>query len=283
MPELPEVETMVRDLRRVLVGVRITDSWLTHPTMLRHPDPATFAERLRGRSAIGLRRRAKSVIIDLDDRQALTIAPIMTGHLDVVDAGLARERHDHLGLTTSDGRELRLRDPRRFARFGLWMLDADDNLLDEHDQHLFGHVGPEPCDPSLEAGGLAGRLRGRQSARSVKAALLDQSVLAGIGNIYADEILWAARLHPQTRVSDIGDAESEHLLELTRAILTEGIVHRGSSVRDYVPPAGAAGMQDRLNAYGRAGQPCRRCGATLAKGVVAGRGTVWCPGCQEAS
>lgn len=278
MPELPEVETMAIDLRPVLVAGRIADVWLTHPTQLRFPDPAAFVAGLVGRTVVSVGRRAKSVLITLDDERVLVIAPIMTGHLEVVQAELPHGKHDRLGVTLADGRELRLTDTRRFARFGLFAA-ADGLPLAPDDRPLFAAIGPEPW--SVELDDFASKLRTpRFRRKAIKAALLDQGLLAGVGNIYADEALWSARLHPLTPAGSLSEAAATGLLEAVRKILAEGIARRGSSVRDYTPPGGGAAMQEHLMAYGRAGLPCRRCGTALARGIVAGRGTVWCPICQ---
>ena len=281
MPELPEVETMAADLRAALLGARVADAWLTHPSMLRHPDPADFPVNLIGRRVTAIGRRAKTVLLWLDGDLVLTIAPVMTGHLAITTSGSPRGKHDHLGIGFDDGRELRLTDTRRFARFGLWPAGSDDLPLDAAGRPLFAAIGPEPWDASLDD--FAARLRRPAfRRRAIKAALLDQALLAGVGNIYADEALWAAHLHPLTPAGALTDGEAAGLLAAIRAILEEGIARRGSSVRDYAPPDGGASMAQRLAAYGRGGQPCLRCGTTMARGIVAGRGTSWCPSCQPA-
>lgn len=280
MPELPEVETMAADLRPALTGAHIVDAWLTHPTQLRFPASDAFIAGLSGRRIVDVGRRAKSVLVQLDDGRILVIAPIMTGHLALVPTDQERGRHDRLGVTLADGRELRLTDTRRFARFGLFAAGVDGLPLAPDGRPLFAAIGPEPWNTVLDD--FATRLRMRPFAQqAIKAALLDQRLLAGVGNIYADEALWNARLHPLMRAGQLSEHQAAELLGAVRTVLAEGVARRGSAVRDYAPPEGGAAMQERLVAYGRGGQPCLRCGATLARGVVAGRGTVWCPQCQS--
>ena len=281
MPELPEVETMALDLRADLVGATVKDAWIILPRLLVEPsDPRQWQDALRGLTLLAIRRRGKRLLFDFTHEYTLLFAPRMTGRPYLVsDASLDRDRHDHAGLTFTDGRELRLQDPRTFARLGLYRRLADGSLRDTAGKDPLAHLGPEPLADTFTPAELALRLS-RSSARPLKASLLDQACVAGIGNIYADESLWAARLHPLRPSGSLTPAENTRLHAAIVALLTAGVAARGTQLRDYDPPHGGASMQKQLRAYGRAGHPCSRCGTPLASCRVGGRGTTFCPDCQ---
>jgi len=276
MPELPEVETMARDLAPELVGRTVRDPYLAKPKLT--PDIGLLAG-IAGRRITGVHRRAKSLVIELGDR-ALLLAPRMSGAPRVTGVGAAVERHDHFGFDLADGRRrhgaFRWRDPRMFGRLRLVYRSAH-GWRDGNGRDPFAQTGPEPLE--IGPGGIVERLAARPRAGS-KAALLDQRTIAGIGNIYADEALFRARVHPRTPTGLVPRPRLRALARAIVAVLEAGIADRGARVRTYTPPSGGAAMQLRLDAYGRSGLPCRRCRTTLSRGVVAGRTSVWCPRCQ---
>jgi formamidopyrimidine-DNA glycosylase len=279
MPELPEVETIVRDLRPLLAGAMFTGAWTDWPRVIAHPAPGTFATSIRGRVVEGVGRRAKWVLVELAGGCVLAIQVKMTGQLFVVPAGATLDRHVHLALDLDDGRRLLLRDIRKFARVGLYRRDDTGRLLGTDDVDLFGRHGPEPLDDSFTPAVFRRRLRARRGR--LKPLLLDQSFLAGVGNIYADEALWRARLHPLRTVGSLRPADERRLYEAIRGVLVEAVERRGSSVDDYTAPDGDGEMQDHLAAYQRHGLPCLRCGRPLRRIVVGQRGTHFCSWCQR--
>lgn len=276
MPELPEVETMARDLAPHLTGRTIRDPYLARPKL--SPDPDLLAG-IAGRRISRVTRRAKSIVIECGDR-ALILAPRMSGAPRIEPAGAAPEKHDHFGFDLADGRRrvgaFRWRDPRMFGRLRLVRI-TPDGYRDGDGRDPFGRTGPEPLEIGVD--GIVARLADRPRA-GIKALLLDQRAIAGIGNIYADEALHRARIHPRTLAGELTRARLRALARAIILLLEAGIADRGARVRTYAPPAGGAAMQLRLDAYGRAGLPCRRCKKPLVRGVVAGRTTVWCGHCQ---
>jgi formamidopyrimidine-DNA glycosylase len=293
MPELPEVETVARDLQRSVAGARIADVEVRWERTVRHPLPAErFVAELRGATIASVARRAKSVLLNLADGRVMTVALRMTGALIVAPPGTADDRYARVVFHLGDGRELRYRDVRKFGRIGLWegggllartRKPAGRRVAEARAPARVGDVfarhGPEPLRRSFSAARLAERLRGR-SAR-LKSLLLDQSFIAGIGNIYADEALWRARLHPLRRADTLTPNEVRRLHRAIRAVLREGIANRGSSFADYVGADGEPGENaERLAVYRRTGAPCLRCGHTIARLAVGQRSTHFCPRCQ---
>jgi formamidopyrimidine-DNA glycosylase len=281
MPELPEVETVARDLRGLVVGARISGSRNTWLRTLRSQDPAVFDAAVRGRTIVATSRRAKLVVLDLDDGSAITIHLKMTGQLFVVPADRPEDPYVREVIAFDDGRELRFRDIRKFGRVGLARRDGPGGDLrgELGGQKGFKGFGPEPLDASFTARAFRKGIRGRRSR--LKPLLLDQSFIAGIGNIYADEALWAARLHPLRSASTLRPADEGRLYRAIRGILAEAVARRGSSIDDYTAPDGDGSMQERLNVYQRAGQPCPRCGRPIRRIIVGGRATHFCSWCQR--
>jgi formamidopyrimidine-DNA glycosylase len=283
MPELPEVETMARDLRPKLLGAQITDAWCDRLTTLRYPDLEAFRAGVTGSRILAVERRAKTVLMRLSSGDTIAFAPRMTGRFEITTATSPRHAHDRLGLSFADGRELRFRDQRTFGRVGLYPTDADDVVRDADGSPLFAAIGPEPLSPDFGPEEFIIRAAAkRYASRPLKEVLLDQGFLAGVGNIYADEVLWRSRLHPGARTGSMSGSEAVRLYTNIRLLLAEAIDARGSSVIDYMPPDGSPAMQEKLDVYGRAGLDCRRCGSILTKARYAGRGTVFCPLCQSA-
>jgi formamidopyrimidine-DNA glycosylase len=291
VPELPEVETMARDLAPLVTGATITDAWTDWPRVIRHPDQDAFARGVAGRRVLGVGRRAKWLVLELSEGGVLAIQVRMTGQLFVLPAGVAHDRHVHLRLVLDPGpvagggtsagpRWLLFRDVRKFGRVGLYRRDEAGVILGAGDAgELFGQHGPEPLDPGFTLRAFRERLRRRRGR--LKPTITDQAFLAGVGNIYADEALWRARLHPLRSVPSLRPADERRLFEAIRSVLAEAVERRGSSVDDYTAPEGDGEMQDHLDVYQRTGLPCRRCGRPVRRIELAQRGTHFCSWCQR--
>ena len=276
MPELPEVETILRDLRPRLAGRRIERARTSRllrcvPALARR---AAFPKCLVGRSIAGLRRRGKYLLIALDDGRELMVHLGMTGRLVLEPAGRSAGKHLHLALGLAGlGVELRFYDPRRFGRVALGRPEELARSCG------LGRLGLEPLESSPAE---IARALGARSKR-LKALLLEQTAVAGVGNIYADESLFRARLHPERSAATLSGAEALRLARALRQVLAEAVRRRGSSVDDYVDASGLPGsFQKVLRVYGRAGRPCRRCGTKIVRLQIAGRSTHFCPRCQVA-
>ena len=293
MPELPEVETVARDLQRWVVGATITGAEVRWERTIRHPQPGErFAAEVQGATIQRVGRRAKSVLLHLADGRVMTVALRMTGALIVAAPGTPDDRYARVVFSLADGRELRYRDVRKFGRIGLWERGGVPRarrgggrrrVAERREPYRVGDVfarhGPEPLAHSFSAARLAARLKGR-SAR-LKTLLLDQTFIAGVGNIYADEALWRARLHPLRAADTLTDAEVRRLHRAIRSVLRQGIANRGTSFGDYVGADGEPGDNaERLSVYQRTGQPCLRCGRPISRIVVGQRSTHFCPHCQ---
>jgi formamidopyrimidine-DNA glycosylase len=274
MPELPEVETVRRGLARVLEG-RVLARVEQRRRDLRIPLPKRFAERLTGRRVLGLRRRAKYLLIDLDGGEVLIVHLGMSGRL-VIGDGRGREPHDHVVLHTDEGTRVTYNDVRRF---GLMTLARADEL----DRHpLLAGLAPDPLDPAFDGAVLGERLRGKRTP--VKAALLDQRVVSGIGNIYACEALFRAGLSPRRMAGTVQGARAEALARALRVVLEEAIAAGGSSLRDYVQADGELGyFQHHWAVYEREGEPCPApgCKGRVRRTVQGGRSTFYCPAHQR--
>jgi formamidopyrimidine-DNA glycosylase len=271
LPELPEVETVVRELRGPLVGRRLGAVRVSR-LRLRRPWSPAWAKRLAGRTVRAVERRGKWILIDLDGPWLLAHLG-MSGQLRVLPADAPRQPHTHVIVPLDDGAtELRFRDPRRFGSV-CYFADraARDAFLDP------GRLGPEPF--ALEPAAWRQRLAG--TARSVKAVLLDQAVVAGVGNIYADEALHEARVHPAVAARDLTPRQADAVRRAVARVLTRAIASRGSTIRDYVGGSGCQGSyQEQHRVYQRTGLPCRRCATPIERIVLAGRSTHFCPACQ---
>jgi formamidopyrimidine-DNA glycosylase len=274
MPELPEVETVRRRLAPVLEGrvfehVDIADVRLTRPV-----DPVEVARELEGERVAVVDRRGKYLIVRFESGRALLVHLRMTGSFLVgAAAGGTVDAHRRAVVRLDDGADVAYRDVRRF---GTWLLLEPDEV----DEYVDARVGREPLEDAYKARHLAERLAARRAP--VKAALLDQRTVAGVGNIYADEALWRARIHPLTPAELLDADEVQALHRAIRAALNAGIRRQGSTLRDYRLPDGAeGGAQHEFKVYGRGGEPCDRCGTAIDKIRVAGRGTWYCPTCQR--
>jgi formamidopyrimidine-DNA glycosylase len=283
MPELPEVETVRRGLIPALEGRLIAGAELRRRDF-RRPAPADLAERLAGTRVLALRRRAKYLLFDLSSGEVLLIHLGMSGRILVGGAGLAplhhnqgaAARHDHFVMTGSDGVTVTLNDARRFGCLDLFPTSA------EAGHPLLAGLGPEPLAPDFGPEDLAEGFRGRKTP--VKAALLDQRVIAGLGNIYVAEALWRAGIAPETPAGAIGGAGLAALARAIPSVLFDAIAAGGSSLRDHRQANGELGyFQHDFAVYDREGQGCRRagCGGRVQRIVQAGRSTYWCPACQK--
>lgn len=272
MPELPEVETIATELDGQIRGLQIDRVRLTRKDIV-HGDPRPLARVLTGRRIQSVQRRAKRVVIDLGAPVQLIIHLGMSGTLRLCDSGEAIEKHTHLRLAlASKGRELRFRDPRRFG--GIWCLAGNDKFKGRQ----LGPLGPEPLSLSTsDFRDLIAR------PRQIKALLLDQTAIAGMGNIYCDEALHAARIHPLKKSEELTNADAATLIRAIKSILRSAIRFGGSTRMDYRRSDGGRGsFQDRHRVYGREGMPCRTCGTPIIRIQAAGRSSSLCPNCQQA-
>ncbi len=285
MPELPEVETIARDLRGLVIGAVITGARSDWPATLRSHSAEGFAAAVRGRTILGTARRGKQLLIRLSAPAGsaapavMTVHLKMTGQIFVVPASAPSDKHVHLTLSFADGRELRFRDIRKFGRVGLYRRDPETGLPVEGEAPNVLAAGAEPLEPEFTAARLRDLLAKRRGR--LKTLLLNQDFLAGVGNIYADEALWRARLHPLRDASTLKPSDTARLHAALRDVLTEAVERRGSSVDDYTAPEGDGSMQERLLVYQRAGEPCLRCGRPIKRIVVGGRATHFCSWCQR--
>ena len=283
MPELPEVETVRRGLEPALAGARIARAEVRRPD-LRWPLPDRMAARLEGARVHAVRRRSKYILADLDTGETLIVHLGMSGRMLVQDAALggfahARsvpEVHDHVVLETTSGARIVFNDARRFGAMDLWPTDR----LDAH--WLLASLGPEPLGNAFDEVYLRARLKGRRAP--IKAALMDQRVVAGLGNIYVCEALWSAGIDPRRLAGRVGAARVARLTQAIRAVLTAAIAAGGASLRDHRRTDGELGyFQHSFNVYGREGHPCRRagCAGTIRRTVQSARSSFHCPRCQR--
>jgi formamidopyrimidine-DNA glycosylase len=271
MPELPEVETIARRLRTgcggepALIGREILSVAIRHPKPIAVPGPKEARARMRGQRFIDISRRGKFLICRLS-RDYLLIHLRMSGDVQLFPGGEPLRKHDHVVWHLNGGWDLRYHDPRRFGR--IWVVESPETVL--------GALGPEPLAAEFTAALLERMLRGKK--RLLKPLLLDQTFIAGIGNIYADEALHRARLHPLRRSDTLRKEETARLWRGIRAALRVGIAQDGASI-DWVYRGGD--FQNHFRAYGREGEPCVKCGATIRHITVGQRSTYYCPRCQK--
>jgi len=270
MPELPEVETTRRGLAPHLVGRRVDGVLLRRPD-LRWPIPPEVALRLPGQRIDAVRRRAKYLLLDTDAGSALLHLG-MSGVLRVLPGAAAVAVHDHVDLQLDDGRVLRFTDPRRFGCL-LWQPAGETHAL-------LQQLGPEPLSDAFDAQYLYQRSRGRKAP--IKAFLMDQAVVVGVGNIYAAESLFRAGIAPGRAAGSVSRERYGRLVAAVKTILVHAITRGGTTLRDFLNPDGAPGyFEQELFVYGREGEPCKTCGRTLRDGRMGNRATAWCPGCQR--
>jgi formamidopyrimidine-DNA glycosylase len=274
MPELPEVEMVRRRLAPVLEGQRFDSVEISDARLTRPLPPEEVAHELAGERVTQVDRRGKYLILRFDSGRALLVHLRMTGSLRHAASGeLPDDPYRRAVVELDNGTDVAYRDVRRF---GTWLLLEPEDV----EAYIDARVGPEPLGAGYRSRDLAARLEGRRAP--IKAAILDQRTVAGVGNIYADEALWRARIHPLRPAAGLDRDEVQALYRSMRKALEHGIARQGSTLRDYRLPDGESGtMQDEFKVYGRGGEPCERCGTPIDKIRVAGRGTWYCPTCQR--
>jgi formamidopyrimidine-DNA glycosylase len=274
MPELPEVETIRAHLAPRLAGRRVERVVIADPRLTRPEPPEAVAAALEGEQVSAVSRRGKYLVVEFESGRHLLIHLRMTGNVEYpARGGLDADPHRRAVVSLDDGSDVAYRDIRRF---GTWTL-LEPGELDDY--FAARRLGGEPLERAFTSRALARAFAGRRAP--VKAALLDQRAAAGIGNIYADEALWRARIHPLRSAGTLDGDEIARLRKGIRAALEMGIARQGATLRDYRDPDGARGrMQEEFRVYGRAGEPCTRCGSPIEKIRAGGRGTWYCPTCQ---
>jgi len=273
MPELPEVETIRLALEPHVVGRTFKHVEILDPRLVRPFEPLVVAAELDGERVAALERRGKYLIVRFESGRVLLIHLRMTGSLRHAAGGkLGEDPYRRAVVRLDDGSDVAYRDVRRF---GTWHLLEPDEI----DDYLAQRLGREPLERTFTAKRLGERLANRRAP--LKAALLDQRTVAGLGNIYVDEALWRARLHPLREAGMLDDEELQRLTTAIRQSLRAGLARQGASLRDYSTPDGSRGRaQDEFRVYGRGGEPCAHCGTPIDKIRVGGRGTWYCPQCQ---
>jgi formamidopyrimidine-DNA glycosylase len=283
MPELPEVETVRRGLLPVLEGAVVAKAEVNRPD-LRWPLPDRMADRLTGRRVTALRRRSKYILADLDSGETLLVHLGMSGRMLISGAQLgsfyhdhpAPQKHDHVVLHMENGARITFNDARRFGAMDLMPTErAGDHML-------LKDLGPEPFGNDFNEPYLAGRLKGRKTP--IKAALLDQRIVAGLGNIYVAETLYRARISPLRLAGDLAEPQVHGLVPVIREVLAEAIEAGGSSLRDFRQANGELGyFSKHFQVYDREGDPCETpgCQGTITRTVQSGRSSFWCPLCQR--
>jgi formamidopyrimidine-DNA glycosylase len=273
MPELPEVENVRRSLIKLVKGKTIGDIQVKWPKIIQFPHEADqFRDALCGQTFRGLDRKGKFLVFLLDD-YALVSHLRMEGHYSLHERRDPPDKHTHVVFRLTDGTELRYRDVRKFGTMHLFQKGTEDQQLP------LSKLGPEPFSPAFSAEYLLERFQ--KTDRIIKAVLLDQSVVAGLGNIYADEVLFRSSIHPLRPAKSISGKEAALLKDQIIQTLHEAIEAGGSSVNTYMNALGLAGsFQEQLSVYGKKGESCVRCGTAIEKIKAAGRGTHFCPSCQ---
>ena len=264
MPELPEVETIARTLRPALAGKTILSADLRWKRTLAAPSPSKFRQQIQGQQITGISRRAKYFILQLSS-SSLLIHLRMSGDLLVVLGGYQPAKHDRLILQLSEDTSLIFSDPRKFGR--IWLVDDP--------AEIFRNLGPEPLSDTFSADWLYAALRSRR--RQLKPLLLDQTFIAGLGNIYTDEALYLAKLHPLSLSDSVSKKQAVRLWQAILEVLEEGIRRNGASI-DWVYRGGD--FQNHFRVYGRTGEVCQVCGTEIERITVGQRGTHFCPHCQ---
>ncbi|MEA3332722.1 MAG: bifunctional DNA-formamidopyrimidine glycosylase/DNA-(apurinic or apyrimidinic site) lyase [Pseudomonadota bacterium] len=273
MPELPEVETVAAALRGHLPGRRVTGV-AVRCEKLRRPMPVKALQSLVNEAICGVRRRAKYLLIDMSDGQTLVIHLGMSGTLRLDANGESAERHDHLDLQLESGKILRFRDPRKFGLVIVVKLNEQGEIKE------LGELAPEPLSEDFTTDYFYDLSRKRTAA--VKNFIMDQRRVVGVGNIYASESLFRARIQPTVAVGKLGKERCRQLVTVIKEVLAEAIATGGTTISDFYGVDGSEGAFAReLQVYGRAGKPCVKCGQTIEKLTIGGRSTFYCPQCQK--
>lgn len=274
MPELPEVET-VRQTLLPTIGARIAKVWDSGLGLhMKRKPPRAKLKRLVGATITGLRRIGKYLLVDTDTPRSLLVHLGMTGRLRLHVAGDVRAKHTHLVLALADGRDLRFSDARRFGQLDVIVRGK------EREHVALKDLGPDPIVDGIDPVAFFARSRKKKKAQ-LKAFILDQTVLAGVGNIYASEALWLCRLRPTKRAGRLTEEKASLLAKAIDEVLRTSLANHGTSLRDFVDGDGAEGSNyDYLKVYDRKGQPCPRCKTSIRRSVLQGRATYFCPTCQ---
>lgn len=274
MPELPEVETIARKLNARLNGLKIACVEYNWERSIAFPSAQQFRQELPGHAIVNVGRRGKYILITLEPEKYLLVHLRMTGRLIFIPSSdqphpLANDKHTHIVIHFTNGDDLYFNDTRKFGQ--LWLVD--------HPAQVIGKLGCEPLDASFTAEQL-GAVLGK-SHRQIKPALLDQTLIAGLGNIYTDEALWLARIHPLRHCDSLSVDEIQRLASAICQVLDGALEHNGTTLRDYRDPDNQEGLHEsHLQVYHREGQPCSRCGYPIERIIVAQRSTHICPNCQ---
>ncbi len=291
MPELPEVETIVRDLKKKVLRRTFIDVWTDFPKIVKVPKSfEEFKKDIKGKKIEKIWRRGKNIIFELRGSRALLIHQKLTGHLLLGKWALEKgkwqakvpgplsedpmNRFLHLVFWLDNGQMLALSDLRKFAKVELWLKSELENSKE------FKSLGPEPLDKNFTFGKFKKILENKKG--KIKQVLMDQKIIAGIGNIYSDEILWRAKIHPLKEVSKLADSDFKRIYQVMREILTKAIEVKGESISDFRRISGEKGGFDPLRkVYRREGEKCLRCGAIIKKIKIGGRSSYFCPNCQR--
>ncbi|HEY1554593.1 MAG TPA: bifunctional DNA-formamidopyrimidine glycosylase/DNA-(apurinic or apyrimidinic site) lyase [Kofleriaceae bacterium] len=273
MPELPEVETVRRTLAPA-IGAKVVAVWDSGKGLhMRRKPPRALLRTLVGASVTAIRRHGKYLLVDFDTARTLLVHLGMTGRFLVVPEATPRPKHTHVVLWLDDGRELRFIDARRFGQIAV--LDS----ARAHEHEALASLGPDPLEHGIDVTALLARAKSKKT--TLKAFVLDQTVIAGVGNIYASEALWRAKLRPSTRSNKLTAASAARLAKAIDDVLAHALDKGGTSLRDFVDATGTAGENaEYLLVYGRAGEPCARCKTPIRRTVHQGRATYYCPTCQ---
>jgi formamidopyrimidine-DNA glycosylase len=291
MPELPEVETVVKELKKGICNRTLVDVWTDAPKLIKKPSSSSlFKRRIKGKKIEGIERRGKNILFRLSQKKTMLVHQKMTGHFligkwkrkgskwEAVGKGPISEdpmnKYLHLIFWLDNGEMLALSDLRKFAKVELW------DSLDLGESEYFKSLGPEPLADSFNFKSFKKVLEGKRG--KIKQILLDQSVIAGIGNIYSDEVLFTAKIHPLRDVSKLSVAENKNLFRAIKKILTLAVKLQGDSFSDFRRPSGEKGYYDKVRiVYRRAGEKCPRCQRIIERIKVGGRSAHFCPGCQR--
>ncbi|MFC6175872.1 DNA-formamidopyrimidine glycosylase [Companilactobacillus huachuanensis] len=272
MPEMPEVETVRRGLIAQVKGRKITNVEIRYPNLITG-DVDQFKEFVTGATIDDVGRRAKFLLIHLDNGYTIISHLRMEGRYRISADPSAIDKHSHAIFTLDNGQKLIYNDVRKFGRMQLWNTDDLEN------NKSIQKLGPEPLSDAFTFNNLKPRIM--RHRKDIKTVLLDQSVMSGLGNIYVDEVLWKVKIHPETPANHLNDIDIQNIIEVSNEEMEKAIIAGGSTVRSYVDATGHKGnMQNSLKVYGKEGTPCPRCGTEIKKIKVNGRGTHFCPKCQ---
>ncbi len=291
MPELPEVETIVNDLKKLVIKRKITDIWIDTPKLIKHPDLATLKKQIKGLEIKNVSRQGKNILFDLSHDYTLLIHQKMTGHLlygkwkiegkKVIPLTNDELRESvngyiHFILFLDNSYQLALSDLRKFAKI---ILDKKENILNLKE---LKKLGPDPLDKNFTFKKFKEVISSASPRAKIKQVLMDQTIIAGIGNIYADEILWWTKIHPLYSIQSLTDNELKKIYQAIKKVLKMGIKYRGASVSDYRDPLGKKGRYDQVRkVYQRENQKCYRCGHIIKRIKIGGRSSCYCPHCQK--